>query len=284
MDERSLVERLRRDSGSRGLVLGIGDDCAIYRPKAGEDLVFTSDLLIEDVHFTRALFGPEAIGHKALAVSLSDIAAMGAAPKFALLSLAMPANLGERWMRGFLSGFHKLGRRFDTTLAGGDLSRSDKIVCDVTVCGAVRRGQALRRDGARVGDAIFVSGPLGRPWQKHQKPEPRIEFGRRLRGRATACMDLSDGLSLDLHRLCLASGVAAELDRVPARRGATRELALHGGEDYELLFTLPPGKAAPKGALRIGRMVEGEPGSVLLEGVPLPPGGYDHFRGSGSGH
>jgi thiamine-monophosphate kinase len=284
MDERSLVERLRRDSGSRGLVLGIGDDCAIYRPKSGEDLVFTSDLLIEDVHFTTELFPPQAIGHKALAVSLSDIAAMGAVPKFALLSLAIPANCGELWIRSFFRGLHKLARRFDTTLAGGDLSRSDKIVCDVTVCGAVRRGKALRRDGARPGDSVFVSGPLGRPWQRHQKPEPRVELGRKLSGRATSCMDLSDGLSLDLHRLCLASQTAAELDRVPVRRGASLELALHGGEDYELLFTLPPRKAAPAGTIRIGRMVEGEAGAVTLHGSPLPPGGYDHFRRPGSHH
>ncbi|MBX9603251.1 MAG: thiamine-phosphate kinase [Bryobacteraceae bacterium] len=284
MDERSLVELLRRDSGSRGLVLGIGDDCAVYRPKPGEDLVFTSDLLIEDVHFTSELFRPEAIGHKALAVSLSDIAAMGAVPKFALLSLGVPASCGEKWMRSFFRGFHKLARRYDTTLAGGDLSRSDKIVCDVTVCGAVRSGKALRRDGARPGDSIFVSGRLGRAWQRHQKPEPRIKLARKIAGRATSCMDLSDGLSLDLHRLCLASGVAAELDRVPARRGATPELALHGGEDYELLFTLPPRKAAPAGTIRIGRMVEGEPGAVKLLGAPLAPGGYDHFRRSGSRH
>ena len=278
MNELARVERIRRAAGAKNLVRGIGDDCAVYRPRPNEDLVFTTDLLIEDVHFTRALFPPAAIGHKALAVSLSDIAAMGAAPRFALLSLAIPRGISDAWVDAFFRGFLKLAQRFDATLAGGDLSRADKVIADVIVAGAVRRGQALTRDGARPGDRIYVSGPLGKPWQKHQRPEPRIALGKKLAGRATSCMDLSDGLSLDLHRLCLASGVAAELHRVPRARGASLEQALHGGEDYELLFTLPPRRRPPAGVTPIGVITRGTPGEVRLEGTAVPPLGYDHFR------
>jgi thiamine-monophosphate kinase len=119
---------------------------------------------------------------------------------------------------------------------------------------------------------------LGKPWDR--RIQPRLALGRSLRGRATSCMDLSDGLSLDLHRLCLASGVAASVDRVPIVRGATLDRALHGGEDYELVFTLPPGHAAPRGTTRIGSVVKGKPGAVLFEGQPLAPRGYDHFARS----
>lgn len=278
MNELARVERIRRAAGAKHLVRGIGDDCAVYRPRPGEDLVFTIDLLIEDVHFTRPLFPPEAVGHKALAVSLSDIAAMGAAPRFALLSLAVPRAVPDAWVDAFFRGFLKLAKRFDTTLAGGDLSRADKVIADVMVAGAVKQSRALTRDGARPGDVIYVSGPLGKPWQKHQRPEPRIALGLQLAGRATSCIDLSDGLSLDLHRLCLASGVAAELDRVPRARGASLAHALHGGEDYQLLFTLPPRSRAPRGVTRIGAIVRGAPGEVRLRGEVVPPMGYDHFR------
>ena len=160
-------------------------------------------------------------------------------------------------------------------------------MCDVVVCGAAPKGRWLRRDGARVGDGIYVSGPLGasalglrtrrgRAWRLHLKPEPRLELGRllRTRFRATAAMDLSDGLSLDLHRLCLASRVAAELDQVPVFPRATLEDALHGGEDYELVFTLPRDTDAFP---RIGTIVQGKPGAVSLAGQPVPPRGYDHF-------
>jgi thiamine-monophosphate kinase len=166
------------------------------------------------------------------------------------------------------------------------LAHSEKIYCDVMVCGAIRRGRALRRDGARLGNALYVSGRLGKPWDR--RIEPRLALGHSLVGRATSCMDLSDGLSIDLHRLCLASGVAAELDRVPVARGSTIEQALHGGEDYELLFTLPAGVGVPRGTppgggprigvTRIGTIVKGRAGGVRYQGAPLQPLGYDHFR------
>lgn len=278
MNELALVERIRRMASGpwhkQGLVLGIGDDCAIYRPKPGEDLLFKSDQLIEGVHFLAGL-PPGAIGERALARALSDIAAMGGTPRMCLVSLTVPHDWPERRILAFFRGLLRLARRTGTILAGGDLARSDKLYCDVMLCGAVPRGRGLRRDGARPGDTLWVSGRLGKPWNRPIRP--RLELGRKLLRRATACVDISDGLALDLHRLCLASGVAAELERVPAAGGATRERVLYGGDDYELLFTLPPRKAAPAGTTRIGKIVPGKPGSMRLEGRPLKPRGYDHF-------
>jgi thiamine-monophosphate kinase len=269
--------------------LGIGDDCAIYRPRgSSEDLLFTTDLFVEDVHFRRETHRPEDAGWKALARGLSDIAAMGGEPRFCLLSLALAPWTDQRWVDRFYSGLLKAG----VPLAGGDLGHADKLACDIVVCGAVPRGTALRRDGARVGDAIYVSGRLGgsalglatrsgAAWKRHRRPEPRLALGRLLRGRASAAMDLSDGLSLDLRRLCLASGVAAEIEAPPRFPGATLVQALHGGEDYELLFTarrpIPPDfEGLP--LTRIGSIVKGPSGAVTLDGAALPALGYDHLR------
>jgi thiamine-monophosphate kinase len=295
-----LVESIRRrvklDSRAE-LVLGIGDDCAVFRPRgAGEDLLFTTDLLLAGVHFRPETHRPEEIGHKALARGLSDIAAMGGEPRFCLVSLAVPPSAGDRWIAGFYRGLLRLAARFSTILAGGDLARSPLLGCDIVVCGAVPRGQALRRDGARAGDGIYVTGRLGgsalgletgkgAAWKRHLRPEPRVALGRFLRRklRATAAMDLSDGLSLDLRRMCLASGLAAEIDAPPRFPGATLDHSLHGGEDYELLFTLGP-RAHPPAAFegvpltRIGAMRKGRAGEVRIAGRRLEPLGYDHFR------
>jgi thiamine-monophosphate kinase len=275
MSELDIVEKIRR-LGERGprITLGIGDDCAIYRPRPSEELLFTTDQSIEGVHFPPDQ-PPSIIGHNALARSLSDIAAMGGEPRFCLASLAVPPERGAKFIDTFYRGLMTLARRTKTVLAGGDLGHSDKIYCDVMVCGSTPRGQALRRSGARPGDLLYVSRRLGKPWGG--RIQPRLALGRTLRGRATACMDLSDGLSLDLHRLCLASGVAAVVDHVPIVRGATLDRALHGGEDYELLFTLPPRKSPPRGTTLIGTIVKGRAGAVQFQGKPLAPRGYDHF-------
>ena len=275
MSELDIVEKLRR-LGERGprITLGIGDDCAIYRPRPNEELLFTADQSIEGVHFLPDQ-SPSIIGHNALARSLSDIAAMGGEPRFCLVSLAVPPERAHKFITAFYRGLLALARRTGTALAGGDLAHSDKVYCDVTVCGSTARGQALRRSGARPGDFLYVSGRLGKPWGG--RIQPRLAIGRILRGRATSCMDLSDGLSLDLHRLCLASGVAADIDRVPIVRGATLDRALHGGEDYELLFTLPPRKSPPRGTTLIGSIVKGRAGAIQFQGKPLAPRGYDHF-------
>jgi thiamine-monophosphate kinase len=294
----SIRRRVRLPRGS-GLVLGIGDDCAIFRQRgAPDDLLFTTDLMIEEVHFRHETHPPEAVGHKALARGLSDIAAMGGTPRFCLLSLAVGAHVDGGWIDRFYDGFLRLARKTGTPLAGGDLAHAERTACDIVVCGAVPRGKALRRDGARAGDAIYVSGRLGgsalglekgaaKSWARHLRPEPRLSVGIFLRERvaASAAMDLSDGLSLDLRRMALASGLEAAIDPPPRFPGATLEQVLHGGEDYELLFTVRPRSEVPRSfggvpLTRIGTMRRGKPGAVYLAGQPLPPLGYDHFRGS----
>jgi len=254
--------------------LGIGDDCAIFRPRPGEDLLFTTDQMIEGIHFLSSSKA-SVVGERALARSLSDIAAMGGSPRFCLVTLALPDNLSGTWARSFFQGLLRLAQKTGTNLAGGDLAHDDQVHLDVMVCGAVAKGKALRRDGARVGDAIYVSGRLGRPWES--RIQPRLELGRSLVGRATACMDLSDGLSLDLHRMCMASGVAAELQDVPIFKGASLERALHGGEDYELLFTMPASAKLMKGTILVGHMVKGPVGEIRLDGELVKPLGYSHF-------
>lgn len=298
--ELDLVERIAKRVAlpkKAGLVLGIGDDCAIFRPRnAAEDLLFTTDMLIEDVHFRRDTHRAEDVGWKALARGLSDIAAMGGEPRFCLLSLAVADWAGPRWVDSFYRGLLRLAGREKTPLMGGDLARAGKLMCDIVVCGAVPRGQALRRDGARAENAIWVSGRLGgsavgltgrggAARKRHLRPEPRVALGRFLRSdlRATAAMDLSDGLSLDLHRLCLASGLSAQIAAPPLFPGATVEQALQGGEDYELLFTVPARARVPAEfeglpLTRIGTMRKGPPGQVELSGVLLAPLGFDHFR------
>jgi thiamine-monophosphate kinase len=292
--EATLLGRIRRRVRTGpGIVLGIGDDCAIFRPRgAAEDLLFTTDLFIEGVHFRPDTHRPQDAGWKVLARGLSDIAAMGGEPRFCLLSLALAPWTDRRWIDRFYAGLLGAG----VPLAGGDIGHADKLAADIVVCGAVPRGQALRRDGARAGDGVYVSGCLGgsarglatrsgRAWKRHLRPEPRLALGRFLRGRATAAMDLSDGLSLDLHRLCLASRLAADIQGPPRFPGATVEQALHGGEDYELLFTARtavPSLFEGVPLTRIGTMRRGRPGDVTLDGAPLPPLGYGHLVSRGS--
>jgi len=266
--EDSIVRKLRRRSPL------IGDDCAVIPSLAGRDLLLKADLCIEGVHFTREL-NAEEIGARAVARSLSDIAAMGGTPLYCLMSMALAPWTDERWIDGFFRGVYKLLRKAKASLAGGDISHAGQFVCDVMLCGSVAKGKALLRSGARAGDLLYVSGPLG-GWRHKRVIEPRLEFGVKLAGVATACMDISDGLALDLHRMCKASGVAAELDNVPLLPGATIDQALHDGEDYELLYTAPLRVKAP--GIRIGRIMKGKPGSVRYGGKPLKPIGYDHTR------
>ena len=278
MNELALVEKLRRMAGggiSRGVIRGIGDDCALFRPKPGQDLLLKTDQLIEAVHFPKNM-PAELVGQRALGRALSDIAAAGGDPRCCLVALAVPRSRADNWILAFFRGLLALARRTGTVLAGGDLSHADRIHCSVMVVGSVARGKALTRAGASPGDRLCVSGRLGKPWDG--QIEPRLSLGRKLAGRATACIDLSDGLSLDLYRLCKESGVAATVDRVPTVRGASLERALHGGEDYELLFTLPPRMKPPAGATPIGTILAGPAGRVLFEGKILAPRGYDHFK------
>jgi thiamine-monophosphate kinase len=299
MRETEIVDQIRRlsykNSKDKALVRGMGDDCAILRPGPREDMVFTSDFVLEGRHFDRETHTPAEVGHKALARSLSDLAAMGSEPVFCLVSLAVPPELAARWVKAFYGGLLALASEYRITLAGGDLARFEKVLVDVICCGRVPRGKALLRSGARSGDKLYVTGELGasahgfatrhgKSWRRHLRPEPRVEAGIALRRLGvSACMDISDGLSLDLLRLCRESNVSAELDStIPVAPGATLEEALHGGEDYELLFTTPPQKRIPQrvaqlAVTQIGRITSGKPGLVRLHGRPLKPGGFDHF-------
>ena len=297
--ERQITDWLRSKAivppGSR-VVLGIGDDCAIYRPKGSpEDLLFTTDLFLEDIHFRRTTHTAADVGRVAMCRSLSDIAAMGGEPRFALVSLCIPAWANDIWVRKFFTSLTATATKAGAVLAGGDLSHGPTLACDVMVCGAVPKGKALRRDGARPGHILYVTGRLGgsalgletgkgRAWRRHTHPEPRLEVGRYLREtlKASSCMDLSDGISLDLKRLCLASGVSAEITDPPLFPGATLHHGLHGGEEYELLFTAPPRTTVPATIAgvpisQLGVIVPGEAATLTHCGRPLPSLAYDHF-------
>jgi thiamine-monophosphate kinase len=266
--EDTIVRKLRRQAPL------IGDDCAVVPTPANQDLLFTTDFTIEGVHFRRDKPAEE-IGHRAVARSLSDIAAMGGKPLYCLVSIALAGWTGQRWIDGFYRGVNKLLRQTKTELAGGDISHAKQFVADIMLCGSVAKGKALLRSGARPGDGLYVSGPLG-GWRHKPAIVPRLDIGRKLVGKATACMDISDGLALDLHRLCLASDVAARIDSVPLLTGATIEQALHDGEDYELLYTVPPNRRVP--GVRIGTITKGKPGALQYRGKTLAPIGYDHLE------
>jgi thiamine-monophosphate kinase len=266
--EDTIVRKLRRRAPL------IGGDCAVVPTPSKADLLFTTDFSIEGVHFTRKSTA-EQIGYRATARSLSDIAAMGGTPLYCLVSIALAPWTNQRWIDGLYRGIHKMLRQAKASLAGGDISHADQFVCDVMVCGVVAKGKALLRSGARSGDILYVSGPLG-GWRNKPVMVPRLDAGRRLIGKATACMDISDGLALDLHRLCKASGCAAALESIPLLKGATIEQALHDGEDYELLYTAPSGVRVE--GIRIGTIVKGKPGAITLHGKQVSTRGYDHLR------
>jgi thiamine-monophosphate kinase len=250
----------------------VGDDCAVLPKDAESDLLVTSDLLVEDIDFQLEWTTPEFLGHKALAVSLSDIAAMGGKPKWAMLSVGVPENLwAGDFLEKFYEGWHLLAKRFDVELLGGDISRSpDRFFVDSIVGGSVQKGEAILRSTARRGDAIFVSGSLGGAAgglklletghrnkslgepanlliERQLKPEPRVELGLTIREIASAMIDLSDGFSSDLAHLCEESNAGAIIEGVPVDPNlfenfddeSAFEFAFHGGEDFELLFTVP---------------------------------------------
>ncbi len=307
LGELGLIARIRGRNGGRngGVRLGMGDDCAVLAVPAGREMVVTTDFSLEGRHFRRDWHSAESVGHRCLVRGLSDVAAMGGVPMAAFLSLALPRAVEVGWVDGFLRGFEALASRFGVELAGGDTAEAagKEICADVVVVGTVEEGRALVRSGAGVGDGIYVTGTLGGAAVElarlaaggkcarragragahpHTFPEPRVGVGRELLGIATSCMDLSDGLGLDLRRLCEASGVGAEVDsaRLPLGRGATLAQGLEGGEDYELLFTASgevPGEIDGVRVTRVGTVV-GRRG-VRLDGRRMAAGGWEHLRG-----
>ncbi len=310
LNEKLLVERIRRAAGERGLHVGqgIGDDCAVLPLPRGHEALVTTDFSLEDVHFRREWHPPDSVGHRCLARGLSDIAAMGGIPRAAFLSLALPAELPQSWVDKFVAGLLKLAARFSVPLAGGDTAQSPAgILADIVVLGSVPAGKAVLRSGARPGDFLYVTGSLGaavaalnqlrggkklrpRSHPKHFYPEPRVAVGQFLREKklASAMIDISDGLSTDLGHICEESGVGAVVyaEALPAEGGKNGlVLALHGGDEYELLFTAPPNRRVPKQIAgvpitRIGEILSGKQMRLATadgKTQPLKPAGWEHF-------
>jgi thiamine-monophosphate kinase len=310
---RKLLQTMHLSRPGGNVSLGPGDDAALLAARSGYQAILTCDWFLEDTHFLRDKHPADSIGWKCLARAVSDVAAMGGRPRCFLLGLALPVSCTGRWLVDFVRGLRRASAKLGCPLAGGDTTQRNEILINVTVVGEVRSGRALTRSGAQPGDAIFVSGRLGeaerglqllrkmrRPQtndpalRKHLYPEPRLALGQWLSEHrmATAMMDLSDGLSTDLPRLCAASGVGARIQaaRVPAvlpiahansgkgsrneavQRDASElawnskaiDLALNGGDDYELLFTVRPGKAR-RLPDRIGRIPITRIGEVTRE-------------------
>ena len=314
--------RRQKTANAAGIRLGIGDDAALWRPRRGFETILTCDWFLEGTHFLRDVHPVDAVGWKCLARAVSDIAAMGGEPRCFLLSLALPESDSGRWLHGFLGGLRRASRKFRCPLAGGETTRCKDILINLSVVGEVKAGQGVLRSGARPGDKLFVSGRLGeaelglrylrknkqRPpstqeprLKKHLYLEPRLALGQWLATRrlATAMMDLSDGLSSDLTRLCHASGAGAtiQVERIPLpgdiflkNFSNTQRLnaALHGGDDYELLFTVAQGNARkiPRrifgvALTEIGEITSGRKINLLNPAgkpVPLHAGGWDPFR------
>jgi thiamine-monophosphate kinase len=272
LPEKALIRRLRSQAARseaaalRGAI-GIGDDCAVVAIPRGHQALITTDFSLEDVHFRLAWHPAESVGHRCLARGLSDVAAMGGEPLAVFLSLALPRDLPQSWADGFLRGLLRLAGDFKVSLAGGDTAQSPGgVLADIVVMGSVPNGKAVLRSGARSGDRIYVTGELGasaaaidllsrgkkirpRDFPRHFHPMPRIEVGRFIREKklASSMIDISDGLSTDLGHICEESGIGAEIegDAIPVAGKDDLRFALHGGEDYELLFTADSGKKVP---------------------------------------
>jgi thiamine-monophosphate kinase len=320
--EKSLIAEIRllaarRTRLAKSVVrLGIGDDCAVLDIGSGQECLVTTDFSLEDVHFRREWHPPDSVGHRCLTRGLSDIAAMGGTPIAAFLSLALPGDLAQSWVRNFVRGLTRLAEKFDVALAGGDTAQSpNKILADIIVVGRVPKGKAILRSGARPGDRIYVTGALGgsaaavmqmqktngqklkqASYPRHFYPDPQVNVGLVLRRKnlATAMIDTSDGLSTDLAHICEESGVGADLSaaNIPRARVGTPagevdlNLALHGGEDYELLFMARANKKIPPkiagvpiteiGQIvrRTGMRISGADGKVRS----LKPQGWEHLK------
>ncbi|HNP37335.1 MAG TPA: thiamine-phosphate kinase [Woeseiaceae bacterium] len=311
MDEFELIRRYFDRANTRAdVVVGIGDDGAVVVPTPAMQQVSVIDTMVEGVHFPQH-FNPADVGYRAVAVNLSDIAAMGATPRWMTLALSMPVADAE-WLALFAEGLHTAAAEFDVALIGGDTTRAPVTVVTVQVSGEVRHGTALLRSGAKAGDTIYVTGTLGdsaaglqgleagRPVKellsRYARPSARVNYGRSLIGHASAAIDISDGLYGDLSKLLAASGVGAELDldALPISRSLAehfdaadcRSFALTGGDDYELCFTAP-GRLPDPGILTvtaIGKVTEARDIVCTENGRPVPfsDSGYAHFKSAGA--
>ena len=293
---------------ARSAALGVGDDAALLRIALGMELAVSTDLLIEGRHF-RAQADARKLGHKALAVNLSDMAAMGATPRWATLALALPAA-DEAWLAAFSEGFYALAARFGVDLVGGDTTRGPLSI-GVTILGEVPAGRALKRSGAMPGDDVWVSGELGgaalglahpkigAAAKRLDEPEPRVRLGERLLGVASSAIDVSDGFAQDLGHILEASGVGAlvEMDLLPCpaevrkirEKKTHHRLILSGGDDYELVFTAKKRSREAIGALaqelalaltRVGTIEKGNPILTVVDRNRKPvrvERGFDHF-------
>jgi thiamine-monophosphate kinase len=314
LGERKLIQQIRRSArGGESVVTGIGDDCAVLSVPPGHELLVTTDFTIEKVHFRRDWHRPELVGRRCLTRGLSDIAAMGGEPRAAFLSLAVPGDVPQKWVDRFLKGLLDLAEEFKVPLAGGDTAQSaGGIQADIVVVGSVPRGKAVLRSGAKAGERIYVTGelggsaaalarleeskPLGAEYVRHFRPQARVAVGQWLRqqGVASAMIDVSDGLSTDLEHICQESHVGAEIEaeaipRAQVGLGKKRvalELALHGGDDYELLFTSAaaiPSEVEGVRVTRIGRTTQSA--GMRLIGADgkarrLAAAGWEHFKGN----
>jgi thiamine-monophosphate kinase len=316
LQEKALIAKIRRAAQGRSssLVTGIGDDSAILRIPTGHEVLVTTDFSLEGIHFRREWHSPEVVGWRCLIRGLSDIAAMGGEPHAAFLSLALPRRLAQSWVDRFIGGLLSLARAFKVSLAGGDTAESPTgVLADIMVIGSVPRGRAITRSGAKPGDRIYVTGRLGgaaaavhelyagrkatpRDFSGHFHPIPRIAIGRFLQEKrlASAMIDISDGLSTDLAHICEESGVGAQIlseaiPRATVGRGGVEVKprdALHGGDDYELLFTVPRNKRVPRKIADVpvtwlGQM-QRRKGILLMNaagvGSELKPQGWEHFK------
>ena len=306
MDEFEIIRRyFNRDTQMSGVIVGIGDDGAVLAPDCSKQQVQVIDTLIEGVHFPSAT-NPADIAYRAVAVNLSDIAAMGAVPRWMTLALTLE-NASEQWLQEFASGLFAAADEHNVALVGGDTTRGSAVTVTVSITGEVNEGAALLRSGAKVGDGIFVTGTLGDAAAGLQmllhsksdgflasrflRPTPRVDIGRAIIGKASAAIDLSDGLLGDLSKLLIASGVGGELeiDSLPLsdelRSGfavtAQHQFALSGGDDYELCFTASANDVSDIADITlIGRVTETAGLVCRLHGdiVEMHDSGYRHFQ------
>lgn len=293
LGEFGLIELLKKYQGSGAAVIkGIGDDTAVVPLDAKRYLLLTTDMLMEGVHFERKA-RPRLIGRKALACSISDIAAMGGVPRYALVSLGVPGSLPWSFARDVYKGMDTLACKFGVAIVGGDTVRSAKVVINVTLTGEARKSDVVYRSGARAGDQIFVTGPVGKSlftgW--HLKFIPRIKEAQYLvrHVKLTSMIDISDGLSVDLGHILEESKVGAVLEesKIPRRAGANVRQALYDGEDFELLFTVPASRVVlllKQKRFRfypIGEIVSRAKGLLLRDKsgdlTKTAPRGYTHF-------